>query len=220
MSSQPTDSGSDAPTRLHHKNPRGQGSRLRTELLSAAIDILEAGGTENDLSIRAVTRRVGVTPQAFYLQFADRDELLWAVYAREFEELEDALQDSAAAAASPPARLRARVHAYGRYAEQHPAKYRVLFGILSTYTSPAAGDTLPSDRSFAAWSAAVGACQEGGHCRQDDRQLLTITLLGAIHGLVLLRLNKPGRPWPSLDRLFEDVLVHQLGLPAPAEEAS
>jgi AcrR family transcriptional regulator len=58
------------------RNRRGEGARLRNELVTAARQLLMTAERESDLSIRAVTRAAGAAPQSFYLQFGSLDELL------------------------------------------------------------------------------------------------------------------------------------------------
>ena len=67
------------PQKSRSPNPRGQGERLRTALLDAARDLLLELGDQSKLSVRAVTARAGVTPNALYLHFADKEALLRAV---------------------------------------------------------------------------------------------------------------------------------------------
>jgi AcrR family transcriptional regulator len=66
-----------APAR--RRNRRGEGSKLRDELIGAARELLRSASNESDVSIRAVTRAAGAAPQSFYLQFASIDELLYEV---------------------------------------------------------------------------------------------------------------------------------------------
>src|SRR5258708_38995990 len=100
-------------------NPtRGQGDRLRADLVAAASRLLEEGDGEQTLSLRAVARQAGVVPQSVYLHFADRKALLIAVYEARFGELLDALGETTGRDARD--RLRAICLAYCGYAGQHP----------------------------------------------------------------------------------------------------
>ncbi len=60
---------------------------LREALLEQAIASVNAVGSEH-LSLRAVAAAVGVSPSAAYHHFADKDELLAAVKARGFDQLD------------------------------------------------------------------------------------------------------------------------------------
>jgi AcrR family transcriptional regulator len=61
----------DSKTAYHHGD-------LRTALIDAGLELTRAGGPEA-LTIREATRRVGVSPNAAYRHFADREALLLAV---------------------------------------------------------------------------------------------------------------------------------------------
>jgi AcrR family transcriptional regulator len=196
------------------RNRRGEGGRLREELLAAARDLLEDGGSEAAVTIRAVTRRAGVAPQAFYLHFEDRDALLWAVYAAAFAELEAVLAGAEAHEPAAAGKLRARCRAHCAYALAHPGSYRVLFGVVGTYKPQWAGGDLPGTSTFRAWVAAVSRCIDAGQARPGDPARVAVLLLGAVHGLLLLRLNRPTFPWPPIDVLVEDLLTNLVGLPA------
>src|SRR5215468_854759 len=112
------------------RNRRGEGGRLRGELVRAASTLLETISGEDALSMRAVARQAGVAPQSVYLHFADRRELMTAVYAVRFGELSAELSAAASAveARGPGARLAAICHAYCEYGLRYPGRYRVLFG--------------------------------------------------------------------------------------------
>jgi AcrR family transcriptional regulator len=198
------------------RNRRGHGGQLRHELIDAAAALLEEGGTEAGLTLRAVTRRAGVTPQAFYLQFNDTDELLWSVYAAAFEQFEVTLSRAESNRTTPADALRARCQAQCAYALHHPAKYRVLFGTVGSYKPTWPVDELPGVATFQAWQSAITRCIDAGQARPADPFVLTVTLIAALHGLVILQLNRPTFPWPPLADLIDDTLTHQIGLGAPS----
>ncbi|MGH3994367.1 MAG: TetR/AcrR family transcriptional regulator, partial [Pseudonocardiaceae bacterium] len=56
-------------TTVAARTPRGQGERLRERLLEAGFDIVAEHGDKSHATIRAVTKRAGVSPTAFYLHF-------------------------------------------------------------------------------------------------------------------------------------------------------
>ena len=92
---------------------RGEGDRLRAEILAAAGRLLAERGDENAVSIRMIADAVGVTPPSIYLHFPDKDTLIEAVCEERFKAFDDALE--AAAAAAPDDHLeamRARGRAY------------------------------------------------------------------------------------------------------------
>src|SRR5687767_13454229 len=58
------------------RNPRGQGALLREPLVAAAIELITETGDLSKVSVRAITKRAGVSPTALYLHFPDREALL------------------------------------------------------------------------------------------------------------------------------------------------
>ncbi len=108
-------------------NERGQGARLREELIEAASDLLAERGDPDRLSIRAVAAAAGVTPASIYLHFVDRKSLLRAVVAERFRAFGRRLSDAEASGRDPFDALRRRCRAYFGFAKEHPGHYRVLF---------------------------------------------------------------------------------------------
>src|SRR5262245_17336837 len=114
--------------RRRRNNPRGQGERLREQLIQAASSLVAETGDAGRLSLRAVAARAGVAATSVYLHFADLDRLKIALVERGFAELSK-VRDAASAARNDPAEaLVARCRAYGRFAVDHPGLYRLMFG--------------------------------------------------------------------------------------------
>jgi len=109
------------------------------------------------LSLREAARRAGVSHNAPYRHFADRDALLAALAAEGFAQLGQALE---AGGAQGP---RARGEAYVRYALEHPQRFRLMFsGLLRLDADPAlrqaaAGTYAGLVRAFEPLAGAHGA---------------------------------------------------------------
>jgi AcrR family transcriptional regulator len=99
----------------------------RAKLLDAALDLLGTEGWRGT-TVRAICTRARLTPRYFYESFADRDEVLLAV----FDEIaqEGAAAVLAAALAAPDdarAKPRAAIGAFVELVTDDPRKARVLF---------------------------------------------------------------------------------------------
>jgi AcrR family transcriptional regulator len=200
------------PTARRTPNRRGEGARLREDLISAASELLSELDSEEALSLRAVARRVNVAPQSVYLHFPDRTTLVSAVLQARFADLTAALaaaveQTERSALPEPDkhdARVRALCAAYCRYAQAHPGHYRVLFG-----TAGAPGREPPQMVAMPALRLlddAVRACQPDQAPGQAPLHA-TICLWAALHGLVTLRWARPSFPWPDLDELIDCLIT-------------
>ena len=91
---------------------------LRAALLQAAGELLEEQGLAG-LSLREAARRAGVSHNAPYRHFPDRNALLTALAAEGFRLLEEAMEGKAS---------RERGEAYVRFALAHPNRFRLMFG--------------------------------------------------------------------------------------------
>src|ERR1700727_710945 len=90
-------------------NARGQGERLREEILSAAARRLGDLAEDEALSLRAVARAVSISPTSVYLYFPDRDTLVAAAMERCHAEMVRAADEGEAAHQDPAPALRARI---------------------------------------------------------------------------------------------------------------
>jgi AcrR family transcriptional regulator len=61
------------------RNARGEGERLRDEIIVAATKVLSTIGPEDPFSLRAVAKEAKIAAPSVYIHFADRNVLLLAV---------------------------------------------------------------------------------------------------------------------------------------------
>ncbi|MFH8568336.1 TetR/AcrR family transcriptional regulator [Streptomyces sp. NPDC017993] len=191
------------------RNPRGQGERLREELLRATERLLEEVGSEDALSLRAVAREAGVAAPSIYRHFADKTELVWATMEVSYERLARAMGDAAAKADGddPVARLRAQLRAYCRYAIGHPASYRLLYETRQTPVGPERLAGHPAGLLVRSWHDALTACEEAGWRVRCSRSEAPYVLWSSVHGRVMLWQVMPSRKDARrLDRFVDEIL--------------
>jgi AcrR family transcriptional regulator len=80
--------GKPEPRRRHR---RGEGARLRGELIDAASRQLAELGDAERLSVRAVARAAGVTAPSTYRHFPDKRSLVRAVVEERFRDFDRVL---------------------------------------------------------------------------------------------------------------------------------
>lgn len=97
---------------------------LRNVLLWEAESMLERGGGAA-LSLRELAKAVGVSPNAPYRHFPDKDALLAALATRGFLELSDRFRQHEVA--TPDLRLAVVVHDYVEMARERPGRFRIMF---------------------------------------------------------------------------------------------
>jgi AcrR family transcriptional regulator len=97
---------------------------LRNALIDAGLTALEAQDA-SELSLRALARELGVSANAVYRHFADKDALLSALAAEGFRRFAREQREARAQLDTDPA---ATGLSYIRFAQRHPALFRLMFG--------------------------------------------------------------------------------------------
>jgi AcrR family transcriptional regulator len=185
------------------RNRRGEGARLRDDIVAAAGEILEAAGNPEAVTLRAIARRVGISAPSIYGHFADREAIVDAVVAGGFAALTRAVESAIAGSDDPAERLRLGCGAYLRFGDEHPQVYQAMF---------ACNGTIATDRApiaVAAGAEAFGVLVEGirdaaarGRSTSTDPYLDGVATWVALHGMSTLMANLPGFAWPDRDVLL------------------
>ncbi|MFF7845362.1 TetR/AcrR family transcriptional regulator [Streptomyces ossamyceticus] len=201
-------------------NVRGEGERLRQEILDAATRILEETGREDALSLRGVAREVGISAPSVYRHFKDKADLVSTVLDATYRALAVAMREAgesaAAAGADPWARARATVTAYRRFAIDKPRRYRLMFSLEYEPQHHPSADH-PIGTVLQAWTDTADAyLTEAAPDRRAEAQDLGIHLWTALHGQLVLWRTLPSPVTGSEDVLIEleESLLRRL-LPTP-----
>ena len=188
------------------RNPRGQGERLRVDLIDAAVDLIAETGSVDGVSLRAAAKRAGVSPMAVYNHFADKDALLVAAVEHCWDEFQAAIA-ATLDEPEPSARLRAAGDAYVRFALEHPGRYAVMFSGTRNLPERAVPIGMSAFDTLVAMVADILDALHDGR----DPAFVAVQVHTWIHGMVSLLGCAPDGPWPSTDALLDDLMV-RLGL--------
>ena len=211
---------------------------LREALVEAAIALAAASGPSG-VVLRAVTRQVGVSPNAAYRHFADRDALLAEVAHRAMRGLVDAMaarQESVATDGDPQQRAIERLEAIGRgyvdFALAQPGLFRVCFAAPPEVTLAATGTDAPIDHPadhptdhpadhgadpFGVLNAALDDLVDVGFLPAERRPGAEVLCWSVVHGFATLHLDGPlaGTPDAEREQALTAALAHiSLGLGA------
>jgi len=201
------------PTVTRRRSPRGQGEQLHAQILAAAGELLAESGREDEVSIRAVADRVGVTPPSIYLHYADKDALLDAVCVEAFTDMHEAMATAGAAAQDDPvAALAAQGRAYIAFARSRPEHYRLMF-----MRRPGHDLEMPTEAEITATAGLSSvidtlriAREQGVIDAHEDPVRVALTLWSAVHGVAALLIAKPHFPWGDTDDLIDRVVAMTL----------
>jgi AcrR family transcriptional regulator len=184
---------------------------LRRCLVDAAVGILR--DTQRwDFSLREIARQAGVSHNAPYSHFADKQALLAAVAVAGYETLRERMLAASAHAADAGAALEAIGLAYVAFGTENPAHYRLMFGLELQ-----ADGTLPPallDAGEAARSVLRDVLRQGGAERvfaldpQNTAELAiaVLTTWSVVHGFTSLAIDG----YAKLERLDDLPIMAKL----------
>ncbi len=196
------------------RNRRGQGERLRAEILRAASEELAEAGDPELVSIRGVARRAGISAPAVYLHFADKREMLEAALVESFLRLRDSTRSAFGAEDDPVTCLRAGCRAYLDFAAANPGHYRVLFA--TPFGAPGGETAGAGQEAFGVLVGVIGRCMAAGVAAPGDARAVATNVWVAMHGMATLRSSRPDFDWPDRDVQLDDLLVKLVGVVLPA----
>lgn len=171
------------------RNQRGQGDRLRNEIINAATALIDVSdqadepGATGSVTLRGIARHAGISAPSVYPHFADLNAIMDAVLSRSFTELDAAVEAAMAGSAAPDTRLVAGCLAYVRYGWEHRSRYR--FMIAANGFAPNAVTT------FVRIKDALGECVAAGLSTSSDPHSDAFLLWVGMHGMATL--EKPDR---------------------------
>ncbi len=145
---------------------------LRPALLAAAADLLADGGVTT-ISLREVARRAGVSHNAPYRHFADRDSLLAALAEEGFAELGRRMDGAVGG-------LAALGQCYVHFALEQPGRFALMFASSLDKTRHS-GLQQAATALYERLADAVGEAAPG-----RDRQVATLASWSLVHGLAQL----------------------------------
>jgi AcrR family transcriptional regulator len=182
---------------------------LRQKVLDASLALIEEGGLDR-LSMREVARKAGVSHQAPYHYFDDREAILAGIATEGFGMLKQELSRSLdKQGASQKSALEAAARTYVDFALRHPGYFRVMFR----------SDAVPIENypealhnADAAYGMLVKTIDSTFANEQPEtRRDLAFACWGFMHGLATLLLDGPlarrsgmpkGRPGELADRVI------------------
>ena len=176
-----------------HNNSYHHGN-LRQALLDAAVEAIRESGPEN-LSLRAIARRVGVSQTAPYRHFADKNDLLAELARQGFDDITAFLSQQTESRAGPAERLQQAATAYLRYAIHNPEKYRLIFGNHVARRTDYKDLVASGRRCSALFQDLISSGVRSGDFINSDPVILFNHCLSSIHGFAFLCIDG------TLDRL-------------------
>jgi AcrR family transcriptional regulator len=165
----------------HHKH-------LREALLLAALQLIAEVGPGN-FTLREVARRAGVSHNAPYRHFRDKDELIAAVAGQGFRELNKTMLDAARLSTSAIDSLKRAGLAYVEFALRRPEHFTVMFDSQDRRRK-SSDATEAGEQAFATLVTLVKSCQDEGRLPSGDLHRLALLAWSMVHGVAKLATAK------------------------------
>ena len=160
---------------------------LRQKVLDASLAVIEEGGLDR-LSMREVARKAGVSHQAPYHYFSDREAILAALAGEGFSRLGHSLMRADGQGVSDPVKaVEAMGRAYVAFALRNPAYFQAMFRADAVPLDRYPEARKREDEAFGKLVEGVGAAfanQPAG-----DRQAIAVACWAMVHGLATLMLE-------------------------------
>src|SRR5579884_1822489 len=164
----------------HHGN-------LREALIEASLNLIEESGPKA-LTLREAARRAGVSHNAPYRHFEDKDDLLAAIAAEGFDRLTETMEKRIATGRAPIEWLTLAGRGYLEFALEAPSHYAVMFGLQfdsKRYPALAAA----GERAFAVLLRCIEDCRAAGAIACDDVLQCARVAWTLVHGIATLVLS-------------------------------
>jgi AcrR family transcriptional regulator len=187
------DAGAIRSRNYHHGN-------LRAALIDTAVEQARGGGPDA-VVLRDAARRTGVSHNAAYRHFADRDDLLAAVSERGMAELERRMLERVAAlpGGEPRELASARLRAVGREYVHFALAEPGLFTTAFTCARPK--DGVPAAHGpYGVLTDALDEMVDAGVLPAERRPGADLSCWAAVHGFAVLCLQGPLRDLPESER--------------------
>jgi AcrR family transcriptional regulator len=163
---------------------------LRERVLDASVALIEERGL-TAFSMREVARRAGVSHQAPYHHFTDRESILAAICERGFDILANGLARARVGKGSAADRFERAAVAYVEFACNHAAYFRVMF--RPELITPSKHPSLEASaaRAFAHVPRMIADCVDEGLQPDPSFDALIAAAWSFVHGLASLLVDGP-----------------------------
>jgi AcrR family transcriptional regulator len=190
--------------RYHHGN-------LREALLDSAIRLIAEVGPAG-FTLRELSRRAGVSHNAPYRHFRDRDDLMAAVATQGFRELTQAMLRASGEESSALARLKRAGLGYITFALRRPEHFTVMFDAPVAVKTEHPDSAAAAKESFGTLLTFVKSCQREGSLPSGDPHKFALLAWSMVHGLAKLAISRrlPYRSKTEILKFAEFVIDESL----------
>ena len=190
------------------RNQRGEGARLKDELIEAAMRILDRSPSAQ-LSLRMVAKEARVAAPSVYRHFPDGKAMMTEIVRECWSQMGERLVDAAKASdqIAPFDALKVKMSAFVQYAMERPSRYQLLFAPSFDPEHDIEGPLRPAYRPVLESIETIAA--GGGRLPAGDPVSTALLAISLAHGRIALAHLAPRRPGnfpPEVEAFVLDTL--------------
>jgi len=168
---------------------------LRNALIQAGLELLAEGGVQ-ELDLRKVARRAGVSHAAPYRHFADKQALIAAINEEGFHLLAERIRSTLREVSDEPVeQLLGVALTYVRFAKENPWLMREMFSGITIERETFESLHTASKSVYRLYAEVIRRGQERGKIVDGDPTALAGVLWSVLHGLAMLIIENQMRPY-------------------------
>jgi AcrR family transcriptional regulator len=165
----------------HHGN-------LREALLASAVRLIAEVGPVG-FTLRELARRAGVSHNAPYRHFRNRDDLMAAVATQGFRELTETMRRAAGQESRALGRIKRAGLAYIAFALRRPEHFTVMFDAPVSVKTGHPDSAEASEKAFGMLVSLVQGCRDDGLFPSGDPHELALLAWSMVHGVAKLAIT-------------------------------
>jgi len=162
---------------------------MRNDMMDAVIDLLDEVAPEN-VSIRMIADKIGVSHMVFYTYFKDRSEIMKALIERQSSRIERHFEGLMEKARREPVRnvLMTLLTDYTSTAAEHPKIFRMLWITDRAVKKGSINNFEHMEPLFDKLAELLSLGMEKGEFAQHDPRLAAVTVLSSINSPIILNI--------------------------------
>jgi len=185
--------------------------KMQELVLKAAMKLFLKEGFEK-VTIRRIAEEIEYSPATIYLYFKDKDDILYALHEKGFEELYSR-QQKVLPIKDPLIRLKKHAQAYISFALEMREYYDLMFIMRAPSKKIKESDEWSvGKRSYELLKENIVQCMDAGYLVKEDPEVVTFSFWAHVHGMVSLIIRERCVMFPEeqLENIVEGALDYSL----------
>ncbi|MDX1672902.1 MAG: TetR/AcrR family transcriptional regulator [Balneolaceae bacterium] len=163
---------------------------LKRRILDASQELIVDGGYQN-LSLRKIARKIGVSATSIYLHFDNKDHLIHTLMEKSIDKLNRQLMERAREIENPVSRLEALARTYIEFALENPREYQIIYLVSSDAMTRYPKEKFrEARRGYEVLTRTIEEGVQSGLMEEDNPRLASYSFWAQLHGVMSVVLSR------------------------------